>query len=40
MPWTASARRQYPRPAARYATDLTDAEFALLAPHPNHIKSG
>src|SRR5436305_605052 len=33
MPWTASARRQYARPAARYATDLTDAEFALLAPH-------
>ena len=34
MPWTASARRQYARPAARYATDLTDAEWALLAPHP------
>jgi transposase len=33
MPWTTSARRQYARPAARYATDLTDAEFALLAPH-------
>jgi transposase len=33
MPWAASARRQYARPAARYATDLTDAEFALLAPH-------
>src|SRR3712207_1921310 len=33
MPWTASARRQYARPAARYATDLTDDEFALLAPH-------
>ena len=33
MPWTASARRQYARPAARYATDLTDAEFALPAPH-------
>ncbi len=33
MPWTASARRQYARPAARYATDLTDAEFALVAPH-------
>src|SRR4051794_27557813 len=32
MPWTASARRRYARPAARYATDLTDAEFALLAP--------
>src|SRR5215213_1754099 len=33
MPWTASARRQYARPAARYATDLTDAEFTLVAPH-------
>src|SRR5215210_291521 len=33
MPWTASARRQYARLAARYATDLTDAEFALVAPH-------
>src|SRR5687768_3769188 len=33
MPWTASARRQYARPAARHATDLTDDEFALLAPH-------
>ena len=33
MPWTASARRRYARPAARYATDLTDAEFALVAPH-------
>src|SRR5215211_6602528 len=33
MPWAASARRQYARLAARYATDLTDAEFALVAPH-------
>ena len=33
MPWTAPARRQYARPAERYATDLTDAEFALVAPH-------
>jgi transposase len=33
MPWTASARQQYARSAARYATDLTDDEFALLAPH-------
>jgi transposase len=33
MPWTASARRQHARPAARYATDLTDAEFTLVAPH-------
>ncbi|NKB16452.1 MAG: IS5 family transposase [Sphingomonadales bacterium] len=30
--WTDSARRQYRRLAARYATDLTDAEFALIEP--------
>ena len=38
MPWTDAARRQYARPAERYATDLTDdltdAEWALLAPRP------
>jgi transposase len=33
MPWTDSARRQYARAAERHATDLTDEEFALLAPH-------
>jgi transposase len=33
MPWTDSARRHYARAAERYATDLTDAEWALLAPH-------
>ncbi len=33
MPWTDSARRQYARTATRYTTDLTDAEFALVAPH-------
>ena len=33
MPWTASARRQYARTATRYTTDLTEAEFALIAPH-------
>ena len=40
MPWTAFARRQYARPAARYTTDLTDAEYALIAPHlpaPNRL---
>lgn len=30
--WTDSARVQYRRLAERYATDLTDAEFALIAP--------
>jgi putative transposase len=40
MPWTAAARRRYARPAERYATDLTDAEYALLAPRlpaPNRL---
>src|SRR5918995_817882 len=30
--WTASARRQYHRSERRYASDVTDAEFALIAP--------
>lgn len=30
--WTDSARAKYARPAQRYASDLTDAEFALVAP--------
>ena len=30
--WTASARHQYRRSGGRYATDVTDAEFALIAP--------
>ena len=30
--WTDSARAKYARPAKRYATDLTDAEFALVEP--------
>jgi transposase len=31
--WSDSARRQYARLRPRYATDLGDAEFALLEPH-------
>ena len=30
--WTDSARAKYARAAKRYATDLTDAEFALVGP--------
>jgi transposase len=40
MPWTDAARRQYARPAERYATDLTDDEVALIGPHlpaPNRL---
>jgi transposase len=38
--WTDSARVQYRRLAGRYATDLTDAEFALIEarlPGPNRM---
>ena len=31
--WTDSARTKYARAAKRYATDLSDAEFALVKPH-------
>ena len=30
--WTASARHQYRRSGGRYATDVSDAEFALIEP--------
>src|SRR3954451_1648861 len=30
--WTASARHQYRRAGGRYATDVTDAEFARIEP--------
>jgi len=30
--WTESARRQYQRSGPRYASDLADAEFALIEP--------
>lgn len=29
--WTVSARAQYRRSGDRYASDMTDAEFALIA---------
>lgn len=32
MPWTETTRRQYERRSARYASDLTDDEWALIAP--------
>lgn len=40
MPWTEITRREYERDCARYASDLTDAEWALIAPsmpEPNRI---
>ena len=33
MPWTEITRPQYRRDAQRYASDLTDGEWALIAPH-------
>jgi len=38
--WTDSARRQYQRSGARYASDLTDAEFALIEPMLPAAKQG
>jgi putative transposase len=32
MPWTEIARREYRRDAERYASDLTDPEWSLIAP--------
>lgn len=32
MPWTEITRRQYARDGLRYASDLTDAEWALVEP--------
>jgi transposase len=33
MPWTETTRPQYRREGLRYASDLTDAEWSLLAVH-------
>jgi putative transposase len=38
--WTNSTRRQYARLGQRYASDLTDAEFALVGPHLPAAKAG
>ena len=32
MPWTETTRRQYRRDGLRHASDLTDAEWALIEP--------
>src|SRR6201982_931441 len=31
--WTPTTRQQYSRPLTRYQTDLTDAEWRVIAPH-------
>ena len=39
--WNPTTREQYTRTAARYETDLTDAEWAVIAPHmPPPAKRG
>ncbi len=38
--WTDSARRQYRRLGSRYASDLTDEEFALIGPMLPAAKPG
>lgn len=32
MPWTETAGREYRRDCSRYASDLTDGEWALVEP--------
>ena len=36
--WTEVTRRKYEREGQRYASDLTDAEWALIAPHMPAVK--
>jgi hypothetical protein len=31
--WTPTTRQQHSRPATRYQTDLTDAEWCVIAPY-------
>jgi transposase len=31
--WTLTTRQQHSRPVTRYQTDLTDAEWRVIAPH-------
>jgi transposase len=39
--WTPTTREKYTRTAGRYETDLTDAEWAIIAPHmPPRSKRG
>jgi transposase len=36
--WTEITRRNYAREGKRYASDLTDAEWALIEPHMPAVK--
>ena len=39
MPWTEITRRQYRRDGLRYASDMTDDEWALIEPFMPDEKS-
>jgi transposase len=39
MAWTELTRRQHARSGKRYASDLTDAEWALIAPLMPPVKT-
>ena len=36
--WTETTRQQYERQSARYASELTEGEWALIAPHLSAAK--
>ena len=36
--WTEITRRKYEREGQRYASDVTDAEWALIEPHMPAVK--
>ena len=38
MPWTDVTRRDYSREAVRYASDMSDMEWVLIAPLPSGPK--
>lgn len=40
MTWTETTRANYERPFGRYASDLTDQEWELVAPFRVIVKSG
>jgi hypothetical protein len=39
-PWTPTTRQQHSRPVTRYQTDLTDAEWRVIAPHAEALRDG
>ena len=39
MPWTETTRGQYQRDYLRHASDLTDAEWAVIEPHMPELRA-